>query len=290
MKRISSLVNKATASRFESLAGMIVALLFFMTVLALSPNSANAQCSQWNVSGDWVIVQRERYVTFSITQKGNIVTGKALSYLQIRKNSDPKYHGDVDGTVKGDDFVVHVYWDNNVIGVYTGKISLTGKLEGKTYDQANPSSKIPWYSDKSFVCPAPPPIPKVFKTTGHPKVDPPPPPAKTVKTTGRPAAAPVANDNAAAPAPMKVPGIIASLNNATIPAGKSSGKTTITWNGGRAHPYAEVWVKVDDQDETKVIEAGKGSLEATIVPGKTYVYILTDAGKTLDTVTVKFHR
>lgn len=80
--------------------------------------------------------------------------------------------------------------------------------------------------------------------------------------------------------------IAASPNTVPVGPGQSSGTTTLTWDGGAAHPYAEVWVKVDDNDETFVVEQGKGSRRVTIELGKTYLYILTDFGKTLATVTV----
>jgi hypothetical protein len=89
---------------------------------------------------------------------------------------------------------------------------------------------------------------------------------------------------------MKVPGIMASPNNIALVAGKGQGKTTLTWDAGEDHPNAEVWVKVDDQDETKVVAQGKGTLQVAVVPGKTYVYTLKDKGQVLATVTVKFHR
>ena len=66
--------------------------------------------------------------------------------------------------------------------------------------------------------------------------------------------------------------------------------TTIAWDGGKDHPYAEVWVRVDNEDEKKLLEQGRGTLPVTVVPGKTYVYILTDAGTTLATITVRFQR
>ena len=67
---------------------------------------------------------------------------------------------------------------------------------------------------------------------------------------------------------------------------RSQGTTTLTWNGGPDHPYAEVWVKVDGADETFIVEQGKGTREVTVELGKTYLFILTDAGQRLATVTV----
>ena len=46
---------------------------------------------------------------------------------------------------------------------------------------------------------------------------------------------------------------------------------------------------MDDQDEKFVIEQGRGSRQMVVEPGKTYLYILTDSGVRLATVTVKFH-
>jgi hypothetical protein len=81
-----------------------------------------------------------------------------------------------------------------------------------------------------------------------------------------------------------------SPNNIKLWAVKAQGKTTLTWDAGEDHPNAEVWVKVDDQDETKVVAQGKGTLQVAVVPGKTYVYTLKEKGQVLATVTVKFHR
>jgi hypothetical protein len=124
-------------------------------------------------------------------------------------------------------------------------------------------------------------------------------PTQTAPT--QPTTAPAEPTNTASPPPattgtqpppdtMNVPGIMASPNNIALVNGKGQGKTTLTWDAGADHPNAEVWVKIDDQDETKVVAQGKGTLQVAVVPFKTYVYTLKDAGKTLASVTVKFHR
>ena len=69
--------------------------------------------------------------------------------------------------------------------------------------------------------------------------------------------------------------------------GQAPGTLTVTWDGGPDHPYAEVWVSVDGGDETKVVEQGKGMRQVTVEPGKSYKYILTDAGRQLATDTAK---
>ncbi len=78
----------------------------------------------------------------------------------------------------------------------------------------------------------------------------------------------------------------ASPRLVSIPAEQTQGTTTLTWDGGPDHPYAEVWVKEGGQDETFVVEQGKGTRRMTVERGKNYLFILTDSGKRLATVTV----
>jgi len=80
--------------------------------------------------------------------------------------------------------------------------------------------------------------------------------------------------------------VIAPMITASQPI-PVTGQVVLTCDGGKDHPYAEVWVKVDDGDETFIVEQGKGARQVTVEPGKTYLYILADAGKRLATVTVK---
>ncbi len=85
---------------------------------------------------------------------------------------------------------------------------------------------------------------------------------------------------------LSVPTITADPNPANVPKGQTTGTTTLTWDGGTDHPYAEVWVKVDDNDETFVVESGKGTRQVPIVLGKTYLFKLSDANELLASVTV----
>lgn len=90
-----------------------------------------------------------------------------------------------------------------------------------------------------------------------------------------------------APTSTTTPRISARPTVVTIPDGQAEGSTTLTWDGGSEHPYAEVWVAVDGGDPAFVVELGKGSRRVTVEPGRTYRYILTDSGKDLSTVTVR---
>ena len=46
-------------------------------------------------------------------------------------------------------------------------------------------------------------------------------------------------------------------------------------------------MKVNDGDETFVVEQAKGSRKVSVQPGRTYLYILTDSNERLATVTVQ---
>ena len=88
------------------------------------------------------------------------------------------------------------------------------------------------------------------------------------------------------PAALTPPFITAAPAEVIVAAGQSQGQTTLTWDGGATHAYAEVWVKVGDGSETFIVEQGKGQREVTVERGKSYLFILTDAGERLATISV----
>jgi hypothetical protein len=90
----------------------------------------------------------------------------------------------------------------------------------------------------------------------------------------------------ALPTQAQVPSITATPNPVPAPAGQTSGTTTLVWDGGDDHPYAEVWQQIDNNDETFVVESGKGTRQMTVEVGKTYIFRLSDAGELLASVTV----
>ena len=129
-----------------------ITFLFFLTVLALLPHSTSAQCAQWNLSGDLSIQQEKTVVYFDLAQNGALLAGRAsynasgkeinLGIAQLGADSITR-KGDVDGSTRGNSFTAKVYWDgNHKIGVYTGTISPTGKIEGDVYGEENPNVKV----------------------------------------------------------------------------------------------------------------------------------------------------
>ena len=147
-------VNKTTAGRSRSLAGIIVAFIF-VSVFALLPNSAKAQCTQWNVAGKWAIKQGKIVVDFDLRQDRTVITGTASYFGSNGKGGLVEVDGSLDGTVRGDRFDVQIYWGNGPVGVYNGTIGPQGRIEGTTYDKQRPSNKVAWWSARTMKCVSP---------------------------------------------------------------------------------------------------------------------------------------
>src|SRR5580765_7827162 len=94
---------------------------------------------------------------------------------------------------------------------------------------------------------------------------------------------------ASAPAQRKLPPapfIVADNNPVVIPPGQTKGTVTLEWDGGTKHPYAEVWDRVDENDETFIVEQGRGGRNVTVELGKHYVFKLSDSNVLLAQVSV----
>src|SRR5215470_12302084 len=92
---------------------------------------------------------------------------------------------------------------------------------------------------------------------------------------------------ASAQAQRKLPAapfIVADNNPVVVPQGQTSGTVTLEWDGGKDHPYAEVWVRVDENDETFIVEQGRGSRNERVELGKNYEFKLSDANVLLASV------
>lgn len=84
----------------------------------------------------------------------------------------------------------------------------------------------------------------------------------------------------------QTPYIYALSNPVVIAPGQTSGTVTLVWDGGKDHPYAEVWIRVDQNDETFIVEQGKGTRNETVQLGKSYEFKLSDSNVLLASVRV----
>lgn len=84
----------------------------------------------------------------------------------------------------------------------------------------------------------------------------------------------------------QTPYIYALYNPVVIAPGQTSGTVTLVWDGGKDHPYAEVWIRVDQNDETFIVEQGKGTRNETVQLGRNYEFKLSDSNVLLASVRV----
>jgi hypothetical protein len=318
----------------------------FFAVCVLLPSPAEAECKQWDASGQWKLQQGDLVVIVNLRQSGTDLSGTA-QYTNIKKRT---LSGSVAGTVDGSNITLDMDWEDGSGGTYKGVIGGTGMIRGRVnVDKRNPSNMWDWHSIQAMKCAdakpvtkAPPvqlsaatlsadplvvEIPdgqkkgtttltwdsggrrdvqlsmnmnntgeKTLPVTPNGSVQIPLVPGNTVFTLSEggkwlrkvtvtakaPANAPPASASSTTGAK-----ITASPSVVTIPAGQTTGTTTLTWDAGPKHPYAEVWVTVDGGDEKKIVEQGKGSRQVQVRAGKIYRYILTDSGQELATTTVK---
>ena len=295
VKTETQLVLPAEYRVRRALPATALGIALALTV-AFAPAAAKAQCRQWDASGSWTIIQAGGIeIAVSLRQNGKVITGTAERTLSGKGSSsvmgsfgtEGVDKGSIDGTVDGDNCNFQLYWLHGVVGVYSAKIGPQGRLEGRAYDKNKPSNNATWFSSRVMRCNEAKPGSSGVNS-GYQLPPPPAPtprPGKPVGKTGK-MTLPAAPPNTTG-APAQAPKITARPSLVIIPAGETQGTTTVTWDGGPDHPYAELWVKEGDADERFVAEQGKGSRTMTVKPGTSYLFILTDNGKRLDTANVK---
>jgi len=139
-------------------AGLICLGLALAAPMAAADEPA---CAQWRVDGNWSAIQSNGPpAVFTLSQNGSVLLGKA-SYAVwyegglLETDDLTIVFGSVDGTIKGDNFDVTVYWNNGTTGVYTGKVGPQGRIEGSAYDKLHPQTTAIWHSDGTALCPPP---------------------------------------------------------------------------------------------------------------------------------------
>ena len=262
--------------------------LFCGVVLAaafvLLPVSARAECAQWDVNGVWEIEQKgvKYLILVTMEQNDKVLTGKA------RVSTNSGYPAvNVYGTIEEDKVNFRILWIDGSVGIYDGHFTNSNRLEGLGYEKKTFNIRHMWKTRNPLKC-----VRQALKSSGSDilnpstkkpplydgpkKFDPPPTPGGS---------APVSGSSNSKPPTMKVPGILAGpVIYQQVYA--SMGFVVLTWDAGPDHPYAEVWYKVNNGDETFLVEQGKGSKQMPVERGKYYTFTLTDAGQTLATVNV----
>jgi hypothetical protein len=227
------------------------------------PSAAQQPCT-WIVDGEWSIIQRgvedPIYISLSQNPDDNTVIGKVSNDI---REVDRRVRGEVDGVVRGDTISFQIFWPDKLVGVYNGKFSQTGRIEGETYDKNNTKVRQPWYSEKRFRCY---------------QIKPKPPAATPIGKTGRSPVEPGATLS-------RVPGIL--ITKPIFQIGAPVGIAHILWDGGPEHPNVEVRASINGQPETVVSKEAKGTITIQVERGKTYLYVLTDSGVRLSTTSMR---
>src|SRR5688500_7799046 len=109
---------KRTVNLIIKSAPLLFALLF-TAGLAFQPLSAQAQCGQWDASGQWELQQSNGFIyRMELSQNGRAITGKAsysavtseksvLGVVTGGNNPVVRTH-DVNGNIEGNDFYVMI--------------------------------------------------------------------------------------------------------------------------------------------------------------------------------------
>ncbi|WP_246669583.1 MULTISPECIES: hypothetical protein [unclassified Bradyrhizobium] len=141
--------------------------LLALTILAAAPAfAAESGCAHWDVSGGWTLIQtNDTAVSLTLQETKTGLSGSAKFGHYVNDNfflchigsCGKEYvgsQGSAVGTVNGDAFDLSIYWDNNAIGVYTGRIGPQGLIVGTTFDKNDPRTTAQWHSNRVATCSA----------------------------------------------------------------------------------------------------------------------------------------
>ena len=141
-------------------------LLLLAALLVNTAAQAQSSCQRWDVGDHITLIQSNNTAAdLRLKQTPSGFSGDASFgfwtdddfWLCNIGSCGKDYHivrGPVVGTVNGDMFEATVYWDNNAIGVYTGRIGAQGLIVGNTYDKNDPSTRADWHSNRVLECAA----------------------------------------------------------------------------------------------------------------------------------------
>jgi hypothetical protein len=157
--------------------------------------------------------------------------------------------------------------------VYNAKVLLSGRLDGETYDKNNSRARDTWVSEGVLKCPPPvesAPRPKPITSSGKARIE--------------------------TPAPAPKPPFITAGPVINVQPNLPFSSVFMGWDGGPDHPNVEVWVSIDNGAETPAFsidyppqhpvfkQPKVAAIEMKLSKGRSYKYILKDAGTTLSTV------
>jgi hypothetical protein len=157
---------------------IVAAITFVVTGTGLAGQSA-APCTQWDVSGPWVLTQSNGPVVKVHVQQSNGVLSGTARYCkgcgQVVLPWQPfaaEYDGTVEGTITGGSLRFLIKWLGGTAGQYVGGVNAEdGALRGRTTDVADRNSRASWTGNRPAVCASVRPAPADQKVSQVPRID-----------------------------------------------------------------------------------------------------------------------
>ncbi|CAN5352675.1 hypothetical protein BH11PSE14_BH11PSE14_09110 [soil metagenome] len=151
-------------NRTRNVSATLRGLLALTAVLVNAPTHAQADCQAWDLNGHLTLIQtNDTAASVELTQMGNNFSGHASfgywrddDFWLCNIGSCGKDYivvsGPVVGTVNGDAFEATIYWNDNAVGIYSGRIGPQGLIVGSSFDRNDPGSRADWHSNRVLAC------------------------------------------------------------------------------------------------------------------------------------------
>ena len=139
-------------------------LLFLAALMFNAPAQAQAACQTWKLGSELTLVQTNNTaVRLTLKPTPGGFSGNAnfgywkdddfwMCSIAACGSDYIVVAGPVVGSVNGDAFEATVYWQDNAVGVYSGRIGPQGLIVGTTFDKNNPSTRADFHSDRILEC------------------------------------------------------------------------------------------------------------------------------------------
>ncbi len=168
--------------RTRKVSSTLRGLLALTAVLVNAPTHAQADCQAWDLNGHLTLIQtNDTAASVELKQEGSNFSGQAsfgywkdddfwLCNIGSCGRDYIVVSGPVVGTVNGDAFEATIYWSNNAVGVYSGRIGPQGLIVGSSFDKNDPSTRADWHSNRVLTCAVAPVSAKPALALGRVKV------------------------------------------------------------------------------------------------------------------------
>jgi hypothetical protein len=126
--------------------------LLLTSICALLPSPAQAQCKNWDISGQWVIRHKGgAQLRVNLTQEGAGFTGTGR--LTSPTKDVPDIAADILGNITDDAFTMAVTM-GKLIERYSGRVGPDGKIEGDCHleSERGKTEPVHWYGSRKMKC------------------------------------------------------------------------------------------------------------------------------------------